>query len=655
MEPITRDGITESDLERLDDIVSSANLPSLLMSLFQLTGDEKWLNAPYQPKPPRGMSDNDTAGLDEELRADIRRAAAEALTAWVKGREIALPNPDKDTLQRMMAVCAAETEIPQNYANMMASELNFAGPEDRRASAGIGRQLPPDFKVIIIGAGIGGLLTAHRLQQAGVPFEVLEKRDDIGGTWDSHHYPGAGVDTPSYLYSFSFFHRNWESYFSKQPEVLEYLRTFADRFDLRQHVRHGIEVRTLRYDEARQGWDIEYRDRDGNDGFVQANAVVSCVGLFGTAQVPSLPGAENFGGMQFHSTQWPADLDVTGKRVAVVGSGATAMQVVPAIVDKAESITIFQKSATWVAPSEQYTKKVPADVHWLMNHVPFYRDWYRFQLSWTWNDQLYPSLIADPEWPHADRSMNKRNDKHREYFTRYIREQLDGRPDLVEKAIPNFPPFGKRMLVDNGWYAALKRPHVELLDERLQSLTASGAVGDRGTERDVDIVAFCTGYQASRYLAPMEIYGRNGRSLREEWNDDDARAYLGITVPDYPNFFMTYGPNTNGSGGSYFSFAESQVAHIVAIIEWLASGTAGAVEPRRDRFEQYNSEMDAKLAQMVWAHPNVQSYYSNDRGRITTNRPWNVVDYWAMLKDPGLEDFEIELSGQATAGLADAR
>ncbi|MDT2005773.1 FAD-dependent oxidoreductase [Rhodococcus opacus] len=508
METITRDGIRGSDLERLDEIVSSANLPSLLMSLFQLTGDEKWLNAPYQPKPPRGMSDNDTAGLNEQLGVDIRHAAKEAITAWARGREIAIPRPDTDTLRRMMAVCAAETEIPDNYADMMAAEMNFVAPADHDDSTDRERQLPPDFKVVVIGAGIGGLLTAHRLQQAGVPFVVLEKRGDVGGTWDSHHYPGAGVDTPSYLYSFSFFHREWEGYFSKQPEVLEYLRAFADRFDLRKYISHGIEVRTLRYDEGRQGWDIEYIDRDGNSGLMRANAVVSSVGLFGTAQLPSLPGSEKFTGLQFHSTQWPSDLDLTGKRVAVVGSGATAMQVVPATVDQANSITIFQKSATWVAPSDEYFKKVPSDVHWMMNHVPFYRDWYRFQLAWTWNDQIYASLIADPAWPHADRSMNKRNDKHREYFTQYIREQLDGRPELLEKAIPNFPPFGKRMLVDNGWYAALKRPHVELLDERLDHLTETGAVGDRGTEREVDVIAYCTGYQASRFLAPMEVYGR---------------------------------------------------------------------------------------------------------------------------------------------------
>jgi 4-hydroxyacetophenone monooxygenase len=648
MSEITRDAISNADIDRLDEFLAYANLPSLLMVLYHMTGESKWLSDPYLPLPPRGMSDNDSGGLSDAIQAEIREAARVAIIDWARGGGLAIPTPNAEELRRMMAVCAAESEIPDNYAAMMSAELGFAPARDVTGFDQVADQVPPGFRVVVLGAGIGGLLTAYLLKQAGIPHVVLEKNADVGGTWQTHHYPGAGVDTPSYLYSFSFFHRDWSGYFPKQAEVLEYLRDFADHFDLRPSIRFGVEVTAAHYDEELQRWHLDYVQADGRPGTVDANAVVSAVGLFGQANLPSIPGMESFRGDLFHSTQWPAGLDVRGKRVAVVGSGATAMQVVPAIADEVQSLTIFQKSAMWVAPSEQYFKRVPDAVHWLFNHIPFYRHWYRFQLSWVWNDQVHPSLIQDPEWEHPERSMNARNDRHREFFTRYITDQLSGREDLVAKAMPDYPAFGKRMLVDNGWYAALNRPHVELLDERLSEVAENAAVGDGGTRRDVDVIAMCTGYQTSRFLAPMEIRGRGGRSLREEWNDDDARAYLGITVPGYPNFFMIYGPNTNGSGGSFYSFAEAQVNYIMQVIKWLAREEAGAVEPRAERALEYNRLMDDELSRMVWAHPRVHSYYRNARGRITANRPWSVVDYWTMTRRAHLDDFDVEAVRAAT-------
>lgn len=642
MSEFSRERVSEKDLARLDSILVDANVPSLLMSLYHLTGDQKWLEEPYRPRRPRGMSDNDSAGLDEAVQDEVRSATRDAIISWVRGADLRAPDPDAGTLSHMMAVCAAEAEIPDEYAQMLGEEMGFFPGVPTTDFHAEPERLRSGFQVVIIGAGIGGLFTGLLLKNAGIPFVILEKQSDVGGTWQAHRYPGCGVDTPSYLYSFSFFHREWSGYFSKQPEVLQYVKDFAEEFDLRPYIRFGVEVTSARYDDERQNWQITTRDREGKTEQSEANALVSAVGLFGEANVPDIEGSADFTGDIFHSTAWPEDLDVTGKRVAIVGSGATAMQIVPVIADKVESLTIFQKSAMWVAPSDQYFKKVPANVHWLIEHVPYYRDWYRFQLAWTWNDQITPSLIADPEWEHPERSMNARNDKHRQYFTRYITEKLDGHPDLIERAVPDYPPFGKRMLVDNGWYDALKRPNVELVAERLASVTPTTAVGDGGTARDVDVIALCTGYRTSRFLAPMEIYGRGGRSLREEWGDDDARAHLGLTVAGYPNLFLIYGPNTNGSGGSYYSFAEAQIRYILQLVESLARGDHGAAEPRADRMAEYNEMIDERLSRMVWSHPGVKSYYRNAKGRVTANRPSNVVEYWTALHKVDLDDFATE-------------
>lgn len=642
MSEVTREGVSGQDLARLDSVLQDANIPSLLMAVYHMTGDDKWLEEPYRPRRQRGMSDNDTGGLSDSIQNEIRAAARTAIADWVHGKDLVVGDPDETTLRRMMAVCAAETDIPDDYARMLGIEMGFTPDVELTDFHREPAKLRGDFKVVVVGAGIGGLLTALLLKRAGIPFIVLEKQDDVGGTWHLHGYPGCGVDTPSYLYSFSFFHRAWSGYFSKAPEVLEYVKDFADIYDLRRHVRFGTEVTTSRFDEDRQIWVIDATNRQGETERYEANALVSAVGLFGEPNIPDIIGIDQFEGQIFHSTQWPADLDVTGKRVAVVGSGATAMQVVPAIADKVESMSVFQRSAMWVVPSEQYFKRVPENVHWLIEHVPFYRDWFRFQLAWIWNDQIYPSLIEDPDWEHLDRSMNARNDRHRAYFTQYIAEQLDGRPDLMERAIPDYPPFGKRMLVDNGWYEALKRPNVELFDERLTSVTPRTAVGDSGTEREVDIIALCTGYRTSRFLAPMQVYGRSGRSLREEWGGDDARAYLGLTVEGFPNLFLIYGPNTNGSGGSYFSFAEAQIRYILQVIDALARGDVGAVEPRADVMSEYNARMDEELSRMVWTHPRVNSYYRNSKGRVTANRPWSVVGYWSMIREVDFDDFITE-------------
>jgi 4-hydroxyacetophenone monooxygenase len=642
MSELHRGNVTEDDLARLEAVLEDANIPSLLMVVYHMTGDEKWLDEPYLPRRPRGMSDNDDGGLPTNIQAEIRAAARDAIMQWARGKELAVSRPDGPTLRRMMAACAAETEIPDKYTQMLGEEMGFIERKPMTDFTARPELLREGFQVVIIGAGIGGLFTGLLLKQASIPFVILEKQDDVGGTWQSHHYPGCGVDTPSYLYSFSFFHRAWSGYFSKQPEVLQYLRDFTDAYDLRPYIRFGVEVSSTTFDEVRQVWSIDATDRDGDPVSLDANALVSAVGLFGEANVPELPGMDSFKGQIFHSTQWPENLDVRGKKVAVVGSGATAMQVVPAIADQVESMAVFQKSAMWIAPSEQYFKRVPDSVHWLVDKIPYYRDWFRFQLSWTWNDQIHPSLIKDPEWEHSERSMNARNDKHREFFTRYIESQLEGYPEVLQQAVPDYPPFGKRMLVDNGWYDALKQPHVHLVNERLARVTETAAVGDDGTEHEVDIIALCTGYKTSKFLAPMEIYGRDGRSLREEWGDDDARAHLGMTVSGFPNLFLLYGPNTNGSGGSYYSFAEGQVRYIMQIIDALATGTVGAVDPRPDRMEEYNERLDEQLARMVWSHPRVHSYYRNSQGRVTANRPWNVVGYWSMIRDVDFEDFDTE-------------
>jgi 4-hydroxyacetophenone monooxygenase len=624
---------TSLDADALTDALGSANLPTLLAVLFQLTGEERWLADPYRPGRRFGMDPNDSGGFDPEIQAEIRTAAHAAIMAWSNGRAPEVARPTGDLLIRLMSLIVSE-DVPAEYEEMLAEQMGFAAHADAHAV----HERDPDFLTVIIGAGLGGLMAAIRLKQAGIPFTVLERSGHAGGVWWENRYPGAGVDTPSYLYSYSFFPRNWSTFFARREELVSYIDDVVEEFELAPSLQLGVEVTSARFDEDTQKWTI-VANRDGKVEQFEANALVSAVGIFSQPKVPDLPGMDTFEGPIFHSARWPKDLDVSGKRVALVGTGASSMQILPAIVDSAQSLTVFQRSPAWVTPVSNYFDAVPESVHWLIDHVPYYHSWYRFSLAWTFNDKLHPTLQVDPNWSDPDHSINKANARQRAGMTSYIVEQLSDRPDLQEKTIPNYPPWGKRMLIDNGWYAALKRPHVELITESVEEITQHGVVTASGERRDADVVVFSTGFEANRYLFPLKIEGRDGLDLREVWEDDNARAYLGITAPGFPNLFFVYGPNTNGSGGSFLAWSESQVRYIVQVIEGMIEHRLGAVEPRQDLHDEYNARVDDAHSRMIWTHPKFTTYYRNARGRVVVNVPWRVVDYWRMLRKARLSDF----------------
>jgi 4-hydroxyacetophenone monooxygenase len=471
---------------------------------------------------------------------------------------------------------------------------------------------------------------------------VIEKNAEVGGTWLENRYPGCGVDTPSYLYSFSFYPRQWSGHFGKRKELASYVQDMARDFDLLSSIRFGTEVVSAEYDEAAQRWRVVTVDAQGNREEIVANAVITAVGQLNRPSIPDLPGMDTFRGRLFHSARWPEDLDITGKKVVVVGTGASAMQIVPAIADQVGHLTVVQRSPQWAAPNANYFSPVGDEINWLMTHVPYYHPWYRFRLAWINNDRVHPSLQLDPEWPEQ-RSINATNDGHRRFFTRYLEEQLAGREDLIEKALPTYPPFGKRMLLDNGWFAALKKPTVDLVTDRVAEVTETGVRTAAGEEIEADVIVFATGFLAQRLLHPLDIRGRGGVSVRDVWGDDDATAYLGMTTPGFPNLFMMYGPNTNlGHGGSYMFIAECQVRYLVDLMHKMVEQGIGAVECREDVCAEYNRRVDDAHERMIWTHRGMDTWYRNAKGRVVTNSPWRVVDFWSMTRSADLADFVVE-------------
>lgn len=636
------------DTRALEAAMADANVPTLLMVLVHLTGDLRWLEAPYRPTRTRGLDDNATGGLSVQRQNEVRAAAVAAVQAWADGEPIRLTTPDPQLLGRMMTTSVGEP-VPAEYGHLLAEEMAAEQAAEHAAEPPAPPEPTDDFTVAVIGAGVSGIMAAVRLRQAGIRFEVFERADDVGGTWLYNGYPGAGVDTPSYLYSYSFQPWDWSTHFGRRDEVLAYLRHTCDRFDLRPRIRLGTSVESATYAADRGQWTVRLRTA-GGVSTRRFDAVVSAVGQLNVPNRPDLPGLDEFAGPVFHSSEWPADLDVTGRRVAVVGTGASAMQIVPAIAPTALQVTVFQRSPHWIAPSASYFEAVPPGVHWLIANVPFYHRWYRFRLGWTFNDKVHASLQIDPRWPHPERALNAVNDKHREYFTHYLRDRLAGREDLQEKALPSYPPFGKRMLLDNGWFEAIRRPNVALVTGSATRFTATGVHDDAGREHEADVVVLATGFQARHFLQTLEVRGRSGRALRDVWGDDDARAYLGITVPDFPNLFLLYGPGTSaGSGGSYISIGECQITYVVGLIAALRARGARVAEVRREAHDRYNDRLDEAHARMVWTHPGVSNYYRNAAGRVVTNSPWRFIDYWRLTRRPDLADYAIETDAPARA------
>ncbi|MBB3600664.1 4-hydroxyacetophenone monooxygenase [Mycolicibacterium sp. BK556] len=631
-------------VDAIREALPDGNIPTLLMVLRHLTGDPKWTAEPYRPLRGKPLDDNDSGELPAEIQREVREAVLDAVIAYREGR-LAPVQPAPEAVAEMLA-CAMVEDVPAEYGELLSEEMGFisrdvALPDEAR---------DPDFRVVIIGAGLSGLAMGIQLASAGVNFTILEKDDDLGGTWLENVYPGCGVDTPGHLYTFSFApNPDITRYFARQAEVQGYLQHLADRFDLRRHIQFGTEVAAVRYESGDGRWTIDTR-ANGQAETIRADVVISAVGMVNRPSIPELPGLDEFPGPVLHTAAWDPAVDLSGKRVAVIGSAASAMQLVPSIADDAAHVTVFQRSKQWAVPHPNYHREVPSTVQFLMREVPFYLQWYRLRAFWNFSDRLHSSLQIDPNWEHPERSVNATNERHRVFLTKYIKDQLGDRTDLIDACLPDYPPYGKRPLIDNNWYRTMTRDDVTLVDAAVAKIDGSRVVAVSGDACDADVIALATGFNILQFLWPMDIVGRSGKTLREQWGVHDAKAYLGVTVPDFPNFFILNGPNTNaGHGGSAIHATEFQVRYVMEAIGALLQTPSGVIEVDRDRFEDYNAKLDEALSHCIWSHPGMTTYYRNEFGRIVVTGPWKYIDYWRLLLPFDRADYH-EVKASVDAG-----
>jgi 4-hydroxyacetophenone monooxygenase len=627
------------DPMRLEQALREADVAPLLMVLVHLGGDPAWLDrvAPYI-KGPWSFHEQ----TPDALKAQLRQALIDRLTYYARSGDPLPEAPPSQLLSKMLDTCTGQ-HVPAEYYPIVREEMNLEDidlktvPWRRQPS----RAVLDHFHVVVIGAGFSGVGMGIKLKEAGIPFTIIEKNSTFGGTWFENSYPGCGVDTANHFYSYSFRNNhNWDHFFAKRDEIFDYICETAGAHGIADSVRFNQEVTRLVWDESRALWQIEIRSSDGTVHQMTANCVVSAAGQLNRPQMPTIRGLESFGGPAFHTARWNHEAPIEGARVGMIGTGASGMQVGPSIAPIVKQLKIFQRSPHWAMHNPLYFEKVSDDKKWVLKNIPFYAKWFRFQLFWSSSDGFHSMLHVDPHWQQPARSINAENARLREQLEAHIARELNGDAALIAKATPSYPPYGKRMLRDNHWYRMLTRPNVELITEHIDHVEPHAVVTADGVRHEADTLVLATGFQAQRLLTPMHIEGRDSQVIRNLWGDDDPRAYLGITVQGFPNFFVIYGPNTNlAHGGSAVFHSECQVRYIMQAVRELIETGQGSLDVRTEPYQAYQDKVDAAHRGMVWSHPGVTSWYKNKSGRVAMTSPWRLVEYRDLTLNFNPDDY----------------
>ncbi|RAY15836.1 4-hydroxyacetophenone monooxygenase [Actinomadura craniellae] len=476
--------------------------------------------------------------------------------------------------------------------------------------------------IVIIGSGFAGLGMAIQLKKAGFhDFAILEKCAELGGTWRDNTYPGCACDVPSHMYSYSFeLNPRWSRMFAPQQEIWDYMRRVAAKYDLERHIRYGAEVESMEWDDAAGHWDVSLAGGD----VVRGRAVVSGVGALHIPSVPDLPGLARFTGKTFHSAQWDHDYDLTGKRVAVIGTGASAVQFVPQIAERVDRLHLFQRTPPWVQPKPDFSFSRP--FQGALERVPGATRALRNTIYWGLETRAV-GFALDPRLAKPLERM----------ALRHIERQIPD-PELRAKVTPDYTFGCKRGLLSNDYYPALTRPNVDLVTDGITEIRERSVVTADGTEHEVDAIIFGTGFKVVDALADLRIVGRGGLKIQERWRDG-IEAHHGITLPGFPNFFMLLGPNTGLGHNSVVFMIEQQVAHVMSCLKLLAEHGAGTIEPTETALRRFNDRIHRRLRKAVWNEGGCDSWYLDENGVNRTLWPGFTFEYWAGTRRARARDY----------------
>jgi 4-hydroxyacetophenone monooxygenase len=629
--------IAASDDEIRASLVD-APIPPLLASVAHLTGDLSIARADLLPDLARVLEPD--AGYSPEQIAEARELAAGAL---IRHRDAGNPKqpPLSAADRRRLVEFVSGAPIDDDAEPLYEAELALDGADLRRPTWTVS-EISPGTRVTvgIVGAGMSGIIAAHRLRQAGIEVVVFEKNDDVGGTWLENDYPGCRVDIQNHFYSYATAQTpDWPQYHSPQPVLLDYFRSCIERFSIADCIRYSTEVLGARWDETECAWFVDTSTEGGPPETHRLDALVCATGQLNRPAMPDIKGIDDFTGPSFHSARWDWSVDLRDKRVAVIGTGASAAQFIPRVADVAADLVVFQRTPPWLLPVPGYEDDVSVAQRALLRHVPQFANWDRLWIFARTQEGLLPLATVDPKWDGDGTSVSAANEMLRTMLGMYYEVAFPD-PELRAKMLPSYPPIAKRVVLDGGLFpTAIQQANVTVETTPIDAINAGGIATTDGAQHDVDVIIYGTGFQASDFLTPMKIEGTGGRDLREGW-DGDARAYLGITVPHFPNLFLMYGPNTNiVINGSITYFSECEAQFIVESIGMLLRGGFGAMEPKEDVHDAYNVVIDEGNHQMAWGVSDVNTWYRNAKGRIAQNWPFDLVRYWRQTRTPEPDDY----------------
>lgn len=483
-----------------------------------------------------------------------------------------------------------------------------------------------ELQVIVIGTGFSGLCMGIKLKQAGIEnFTILERAGEVGGVWRENTYPGAACDIPAELYSFSFeMKTDWSRRYPPQPEIQQYMQFCADKYGLIPHIRFNTEVAGADYDQAAGQWSVT----TGSGEVLKARVLISGVGQLSRPAVPELPGIDQFSGEVFHSAQWNPDFNAAGRRIAVIGTGASAIQFIPEIARTAAQVDVYQRTPPYVMPKpdREYSDRD----RWMMQHLPGYKElnralWYRAGETSTGAFNDGSRLAKLYQWV----TLN--------YMRRHVKD-----PELRRKLTPDYPVGCKRVLFSHNYFEALAQSNVDVVVDPVQAVTASGIRSASGETRAYDTIIYGTGFRATEFLAPMRITGAGGRELGAVWADG-AEAYKGVAVHGFPNLFLLYGPNTNLGSNSIIFMIECQVGYILQALQQLRDGGLRAVDVKAAAMRDYNADIQEKLRHSVWS-AGCSSWYHTATGKVTNNWPGYTRDYQLQMSVLDHENFDWQAS-----------
>jgi 4-hydroxyacetophenone monooxygenase len=623
--------------------VEQADLNAIRLALLQATGDPEIAAMRVAPMSVRGGAGSNF----EVVKEDHETLISKAVDFLLKEAAHYVPSvPTDDQLRELMELAAGGEPLSDEEFKIRKPLPAFdAFPRAAKWRDGP-IEIPDGFVVAIIGAGFSGLGMAVQLAILGIPYIIFERRFELGGTWSINTYPDARVDTPSSVYEFSF-EKNypWSEHFARQSEVRSYLEHIARKYGAYEKIRFNHQVKGGTFNPSNSLWEMDVVDAEGTRKTVQANLVVSASGLFSTPRELNVDGIESFRGEVVHSTEWSDKHTAAGKSLAVVGNGSTGVQLLRKVAEEASQVYVFQRTPQWITPRERYGESVSAEDRWLIDTMPYYWNWTRYTGTIPFID-LYPYMVPDREWQASGGQFNRKNDAVRSYLIDYIKSQVDRRSDLIEKLVPDYAPFSRRLIVDNGWYRTLLKDNVELVTTPISQITATGIVTEDGKERPVDMIVTAVGFSVEKYVWPADYVGKDGVRLQDRWKADGARAYLGMMIHGFPNFFVLYGPNSqnvSGGGGTVPTQIEMWTNYVAQLIMLVLEKKCSSVEVRQSAYEEYNKRLDAVASGLIWLvdiHSTARNYYVHS-GRLQVNMPWRYQEWHHMLVAPNIEDMTL--------------